>query len=88
MSPADIFIANIIQHESVPTDMLRFGLTARHVKPDMITQDQHHKGVLDLDPMNPYDGDLGLYEEFKRQQARELEATSARRRGASDAIMA
>ena len=65
--------------------MLRFALTARHVKPDMIDEDQRHKGVLNLDPMIPYDGDPELYEQYRREQAAILAAAGARRRGAVDA---
>ena len=34
----------------------------------MIPEDLRHNGDIDLDEAHPYDGDMELYEEFKKEQ--------------------
>lgn len=49
------------QHMVTPTDKLRFGLTCRYVKPEMVPEAMRSMGDLTLDPAKAYDGDLELY---------------------------
>lgn len=51
----------------VPTDKLRFGLTCRYVKPEMVPEDMRSLGDFTLDPTNVYDGDLELYKDFMKE---------------------
>lgn len=51
-----------------PTDKLRFGLTCRYVKPEMVPEDMRTLGDFNLDSANAYDGDLKLYEDFVEEQ--------------------
>lgn len=56
-----------------PTDKLRFGLTCRYVKPEMVPEDLRSLGDFTLDPANAYDGDLELYEDhMKKYKARNI----------------
>ena len=50
-----------------PTDKLRFGLTCRYVKPEMVPEGMRTMGDLVLDPTNAYDGDLQLYEDHMKE---------------------
>ena len=60
-----------------PTDKLRFVLTCRFVKPEMVPEDMRSLGDFSLDPANAYDGDVKLYDdhmeklEEKRKKERE-----------------
>ena len=59
------------EHQANPTDKLRFALTARHIKPETISPDQLWKGKLPdgfNNPANAYDGNLALYEEYRRRR--------------------
>ncbi|CAF9907780.1 MAG: hypothetical protein ALECFALPRED_003886 [Alectoria fallacina] len=51
------------EHMVTPTDKLRFGLTCRYVKPEMVPENMRSMGDLTLDPANAYDGDLELYKD-------------------------
>ena len=43
----------------VPSGKLRYGMTARHVKPELIDPKEHHRGQYSK-PESPYQGDLDL----------------------------
>ena len=64
-------------------NQLRFGLTCRYVKPEMIDAQLHSKGDLDIDPTKAYDGDLKAFDEWIQQADALKFAGSQRRRGAS-----
>ena len=66
-----------------PTDKLRFGLTCRYVKPEMVPQDMRSLGDLTLDPANAYDGDLKIYEDFMKEREKEREEKMVKKRTAS-----
>ena len=51
----------------VPTDKLRFGLTCRYVKPEMVPEHMRSMGDFTLDPSNAYDGDLTLYKNHMKK---------------------
>lgn len=54
---------NESKHMVTPTDKLRFGLTCRYVKPEMVPEGMRNMGDFELNPSKAYDGDLKLYEE-------------------------
>ena len=55
-----------------PTDKLRFGLTCRFVKPEMVPENMRTLGDITLDPAKAYNGDIPLYsdhmEKYKSAQ--------------------
>lgn len=51
------------EHMVTPTDKMRFGLTCRYVKPEMVPEDMRSLGDFTLDPADAYDGDLELYKD-------------------------
>lgn len=74
-----------------PTDKLRFGLTCRYVKPEMVPEAMQSLGDFTLDPANPYDGDLKIYEEHIKKRAKlakEREEKMKARRAARLAALA
>ena len=55
------------EHCAVPSDKLRFALTARHIKPAGVAPEDLWKGELPAgfdDPANAYDGYMALYEQY------------------------
>lgn len=66
----------------MPTHELRFGLTCRYIKPEMIPVDQHSKADIDLDPAKAYDGDLQIYQDWKNKQKAIRDNAATRRSGA------
>ena len=53
--------ANILKHEVRPKGKLRYGLTARYIKPENIPVKEHWKGNFTIPPEKVYDGDLAIY---------------------------
>ena len=62
----------------VPTHQLRFALTGRYVKPDKVDKSQRSKGDLNLDPADAYDGDVKVYEDWKKEQVAILDRAAMR----------
>ena len=63
-----------------PTDKLRFGLTCRYVKPEMVPEDMRSLGDFTLDPADPYDGDVKLYDDYIEKVAKERDEKIAKER--------
>ena len=62
----------------VPTHELRFALTGRYVKPEKVDKSQRSKGDLNLDPEDAYDGDLQVYQDWKKEQDAVLDKAAMR----------
>lgn len=46
-----------MQHSVIPSDKLRFALTCRFVRPELVDASQHWKGDHVVEPGMAYDGD-------------------------------
>ena len=52
-----MILADVDQHAVTPSGKLRFALTCRYVKPELVSTDQHWKGDYLDDPADHYHGD-------------------------------
>ncbi|KAL6718824.1 hypothetical protein ACLMJK_003058 [Lecanora helva] len=68
MSMHGAMMQKYYEHEVKPLGELRFSLTGRYVIPEKVPEDQRSMGDLDLDPSKAYDGDLQVYEDWKKEQ--------------------
>ena len=51
---------DFVQHAVVPSGKLRYAMTARYVRPELVNSAEHWRGNFTVAHGNAYDGDIDL----------------------------